>query len=106
VPALELVAPTLRGVLSRQGVEARTSVTAPGTVSVEVETSAFGEPTPIAVAVAVAEQAGTSSLRLAVPDEIRPALRRRTRLPVTVTLSHCTPAGYEYSTATRLTLTR
>jgi hypothetical protein len=106
VPALELVAPTLRGVLSRQGVEARTSVTAPGTVSVEVETSAFGEPTPIAVAVAVAEQAGTSSLRLAVPDEIRPALRRRSRLPVTVTLSHCTPAGYEYSTATRLTLTR
>jgi hypothetical protein len=106
VPQLELVEPSLRALLGRQGVEARATVSEGGIVYVEVVTSAFGEPSPIAGSAAIVEQPGTTSLRLAVPEEFRPALRRRTRLPVEVTLSHCTAAGHEYIAATRLTLAR
>ena len=70
------------------------------------ESSAFGEKTPIAGAYAAIKQPGTTSLRLSAFEEFRPALRRRTRLPVEVTLSHCTTAGHEHTTTTRLDLTR
>ena len=109
LPQLELVQPTLRAMLGLPGVEARATVSEAGpsdSLLLLAESSAFGEKTPIAGAYAAIKQPGTTSLRLSAFEEFRPALRRRTRLPVEVTLSHCTTAGHEHTTTTRLDLTR
>jgi hypothetical protein len=107
LPRVEIPRPELRRLAGAQGLEATVTVNRAGpadTALVEIRTSAFGEDFPVAVGYAHVTAPGTRTLKVLAPPELRPALRRRTRLLVQVVLSQCTTSGQEYAVTSELEL--